>query len=371
MKYKKLILLFILMNFVSRAQESANDNVPFHLGKESFNLRDSVKTVKFRYSFYRKGLSSAYDRSTFYNTRDVKHDPLHTFYPNGLLKISHNSQADSIYRDIILNDVANSEYEYSNEDILSKKVLKINHKHYYPISDDYLLRNTNYNVRGYPSTIVSSRDLLENIYKYTLDEKNRVKEILEYFVSHLEDTIPSGKIAKEDLWLRIVNYYNEKNLVIKQKVLNGPKDNFDPSFQFSYESSEFCNDLELRYNYDSQNRMIQSLLYGCGKIVMQEDYTYHPTKDFVEQVVYYMDGRMSTVFMPTKRFIKTYNEYGDVIENRFLPDYEGQSNKKMRSRYYVYEYDAHNNWTKCYMYLEGTKEGEPTMIAERQIEYYK
>jgi hypothetical protein len=68
--------------------------------------------------------------------------------------------------------------------------------------------------------------------------------------------------------------------------------------------------------------------------------------------------------------VKKFNQYGDVVETNYIPDYEGQSDPKMRPHYYTYEYDKHNNWIKCYMYLEGTKEGEPTMIAERQIEYY-
>jgi hypothetical protein len=43
---------------------------------------------------------------------------------------------------------------------------------------------------------------------------------------------------------------------------------------------------------------------------------------------------------------------------------------KYRYRYYDYDYDKHNNWIRCRMFLEGNHEGEPSIILEREIEYY-
>jgi hypothetical protein len=347
--------------------QKGDTDVPFYLGKDYSNLRDNVKEAKFRHSFYRKGLTEE-EKWTFYLIRDTKYSPIKVFNSDGLLKFSNSSMPDSIYK--VTNIQTDNEYQYDNKEINLKEIPKLKHKFYYPLSDDYLLKRINYNVRSYVGGS-ENRSLMELLYQYTFDEKNRIKEISEYSPSHLEDTILSRKMVKEDVWLKIINFYNEKDLVIKQKMIRGPKDDFDSSFEFSYESIGFCEDIELKYSYDNQDRMTKVLFYGCGKIVLQEDYVYNKTQDYVEQVTIFMNGRLSGFVLPTKRFVKRFNQYGDVIETTYIPDYDGQSNPKMRPHYYTYEYDSHNNWIKCYMYLEGTKDGEPTMIGERQIEYYK
>jgi|LakMenE01Jun11ns_1017448.scaffolds.fasta_scaffold9852728_2 hypothetical protein len=362
---KKSIFFLFFFSVLCHSQKE-NTNVPFYLGKEYYNLRDSVKEVKFMHSFYRKGLTDE-EKWTFYLIRDTKYGPIKVFNSDGLLKFSNSSMPDTIYKVTNLRTV--DEYQYC-KNFNSKEIPKIKHKFYYPLGDDYLLNRVDFNFKGYVGGS-KNRDLIEKLYGHTFDVKNRIKEVSEYFPSHLEDTIPSGKMVKEDIWLQIVNSYNEKDLVVKQKMIRGPKDDFDSSFELSYESIGFCEDIELRYSYDNQDRMTRLVFYGCGKIVLQEDYVYNKTQDYVEQVSYFMNGRLSGFVLPTKRFVKKFNQYGDVIETTYIPDYEGQSNPKMRPHYYTYEYDSHNNWIKCYMYLEGIKDGEPTMIGERQIEYYK
>jgi hypothetical protein len=354
------------MGFLCTAQKK-NYDPPFYFGKEYYNLRDSVKEVKFRHSFYRKGLTDE-EKWTFYLIRDTKYSPIMVFNTDGLLQFSNSSMPDTIYK--VTNPRMVFEYQYDKKETNLNEISKFKHKFYYPLSDDYLLKRVNTNVRSYIGQEIKNRDLFERLYQCTFDDKNRIKEIKEYSPRHLRDTIPSGKMVKEDVWLRIVNFYNEKDLIIKQKMIRGPKDDFDSSFELSYESIGFCEDVELRYSYDNQDRMTKVVFYGCEKIVLQEDYVYNDTQDYVEQVTYFMNGRLAGFVLPTTRFVKRFNQYGDVVETNYIPDYEGQSDPKMRPHYYTYEYDNHNNWIKCYMYLEGTKEGEPTMIAERQIEYY-
>jgi hypothetical protein len=366
MNYKKSILLLLFLGFLCTAQKK-NYDPPFYLSKEYHNLRDSVKEVKFRHSFYRKGLTDE-EKWTFYLIRDTKYSPIRVFNSDGLLQFSNSSMPDTIYKVTNLRTV--SEYQYHNKEINLNEIPKLKHKFYYPLSDDYLLNHVDRNVMGYVGGS-NNRRLLEWLYNFNFDEKNRIKEMKEYVPIHLEDTILSGKMVKEDIWLRIVNFYNDKDLVIKQKMIRGPKDDFDSSFELSLETVYFCDDVELRYSYDNQDRMTRVVFYGCEKIVLQEDYVYNDTQDYVEQVTYFMNGRLAGFVLPTTRFVKKFNQYGDVVETNYIPDYEGQSDPKMRPHYYTYEYDKHNNWIKCYMYLEGTKEGEPTMIAERQIEYYK
>lgn len=109
-------------------------------------------------------------------------------------------------------------------------------------------------------------------------------------------------------------------------------------------------------------------MYGCGEVVAKQEYSYHPTKDYLEKVKCYVTGP-GEVSNPTKRFVMTYNEQGDLIEKAFTPNYPQQILTE-KIRYYSYEYDSHKNWIKCNMYLEGTKEEEPSLAAERKIEYY-
>lgn len=46
----------------------------------------------------------------------------------------------------------------------------------------------------------------------------------------------------------------------------------------------------------------------------------------------------------------------------------GRRIKLPESIYYKYDYDKYNNWYKCYIYMEGTKEGEPTAVIIRELE---
>lgn len=189
----------------------------------------------------------------------------------------------------------------------------------------------------------------------------------EYTLQRFGKATLNKKYIEEDLFKRKLFTYNDKGQVVNQKIMAGL---WGKKMAYTDMGSEcgFCDDLQLKYAYDQIGRIIQVIIYGCGKIVVQEDYIYHPTKDYVEKVKFYVTGprEMSN---PTKRFVMTYNEQGDIIKKEYVPDYPEQRFKE-KTRYYTYEYDSHNNWIKCNMYLEGTKEGEPTLVGERKIEYY-
>ncbi|HWR94280.1 MAG TPA: hypothetical protein VN192_03675, partial [Flavobacterium sp.] len=200
----------------------------------------------------------------------------------------------------------------------------------------------------------------------------RIKEELKYIL-YPSDSIPINNYSKENLISRILFFYNEKDQVVYQKPMPGYTNPDEvsvntPSFGALGTESGFCNDLQLKYKYDTQGRMIQALFYGHGQTIAKEDYIYHPTKDYIQKVKCYVTGPGGDI-NPTKNFIKTYNEQGDIIEKEFIPDYPEQ-NIYPRIKYYSYEYDSHNNWIKCNMFLEGTPEGEPSLVAERKIEYY-
>ncbi|WP_173966501.1 hypothetical protein, partial [Flavobacterium collinsii] len=207
-------------------------------------------------------------------------------------------------------------------------------------------------------------------YVYNYDNRGRIKEELEY-VLNPSDTIPLKRYNPKDFDIKISFFYNEKDQVVNQKIVSGPMNEGQiKSVVFDALNTEygFCNDLQLKYKYDDQGRMTQALFYGEGQTISREDYVYHPTKDYVETVKYYVTGP-GEISNPTKNFIKIYNEQGDVVEKEFILDFPEQT-LDVKKFYYTYEYDSHNNWIKCNMFLEGTPSGEPTLVAERKIEYY-
>lgn len=75
-------------------------------------------------------------------------------------------------------------------------------------------------------------------------------------------------------------------------------------------------------------------------------------------------------FQVTKNTVFHYDEYGSIIQRDYVPK-EYQDLGLPVSTYYKYDYDKYNNWYKCYIYMEGTNEGEPTALVIRELEYYE
>jgi len=145
---------------------------------------------------------------------------------------------------------------------------------------------------------------------------------------------------------------------------------------FGTEAS-FCKDLQTTYDYDDSNRITKiTLSNSCEGIVFQESYTYHPQKGYVTLA--------STIFnsyhsYSSSRMTSHYNEHGDITEINFIAkQVPGLPPKKTplmigntpMNHYYDYDYDKHGNWIRCRYYLDGIKDGEPSAISERVIEYF-
>ena len=81
----------------------------------------------------------------------------------------------------------------------------------------------------------------------------------------------------------------------------------------------------------------------------------------------------------TNNTLLTNNEHEDLIAIKFInnpKEYWDPTPERTTTwdggpleMTYNYDYDSHNNWIKCRMYLQENKE-EPTIIAERVIEYF-
>lgn len=380
------------------------------------NLKDSVKAVYFKFNEPKKCLLEV-EREEAFSNNLIKDDSIIYFdkfqriigpgyskmkYDYSSFKMELTFQKKNDYSTArhkrIKEYINNYEYIYKNDnDWLEKSKYKTALKQYYPVWNRNLLLKLN----EIPVTITNSKYVVEvngkigqiyreYIYSYIYDKQGRISEEKQYNIIRT-GIRPKKKINEDDLFTRKLFFYNEKGQVVKQLIIAGPqakgyKDPDSPHygkyltkspdyFRSEKSPSQFYADmgtkclfyehLQLRYTYDSIGRITQVAL-GSDNVVAVQDYTYHPTKDYVETVKCFTSD-LDFAFKGSSRTVKTFNEQGDMIKIESIPDVPQKNNMIY---YYSYEYDSHNNWIKCNMYMEGTNLGDPTLVAERRIEYY-
>jgi len=365
---------FVIAIFFSISATS--QNVPYYSGLLSQihgsytneNLKDSVKTVKFKYSNLKESLSDK-DQSRAIISNDIRRNYYLEVDKYGRVKTVLDQIPGFEYVSNIDHSIT-EDYIYDDEDWLSKNNYKSSLKQYYPVKNHNLLLKLNHIKVQKEEVRIKGKvwqEYEEDVYKYIYDKPGRIVEEQNYVVHRFSENITDKNPTSKDLFTRKLSVYNEKGQVEIQKIIAGLYAQ-DMSYSDMGTECGFCDDLQIKYAYDSLGRITEVILYGCGKIVAKENYSYHPTKDYVEKVKCHITGP-GELSNCTKNFVKTYNEQGNIIKKEFIPD-SPEQNLKEKVRYYTYEYDIHNNWIKCSMYLEGTNVGEPTLVAERKIEYY-
>lgn len=369
-----------LLNFVLFFSISINaQNIQKYSGLLSYkysgfsgqNLKDSIKSVHFKYIEPKEILAKKKTDQAIANAYGIEKKPAYIYFDEyqRILKRSFNLPS---YNYLNESDNRDSNYFYDPKDWFTKSNSKTTIKQYYPVRIHNLLIQLNQVLKPNDNEFTEEKgkiwpDYFENVFTYKFDKSGKIIEGNDYCVFRKGKRTLDKKYTKEDLITTKIFNYNEKDQVISQKIVPGP---FAKRMSYTDMGTEcpFCKDLQLQYNYDSQERVTEVTMYACGRIITKEEYSYHPTKDYVETVKYYVTGP-GEISNPTKNFIKTFNEQGDMIQKEFIPDFPEQT-IEIKQLFYTYEYDSHNNWIKCNMYLEGTKEGEPTLVAERKIEYY-
>lgn len=373
---KFLLLSILFLSIVTNAQSTKKYSL-LDSEKNEENLKDSVKSVLTYYSKINEALPRTFrNKVLVFNGAYTPYEYIE-LNRNGLSTMTIAGKPNDLgIRNFDLKAPYVSYFDYDSKDLEKKKIYKTVTKKYYPINDCLrVMPNENYYnySKDFDSTgvnLINKKELVQSIYVYESDNKGRIKEALEYTL-YPSDTIPIKKYNKENLEYRILFFYNEKNQVINQKIIGVVIDETlvnTPVFHALSTESGFSDDLQMKYKYDEKGRIIQVLLFGEGQTIAKEDYIYHPIKDYIQKVKCYVTGP-GEISNPTKNFVKTFNEQGDMIKKEFIPN-SPQQNIAIKEYYYSYEYDSHNNWIKCNMYLEGTKEGEPSLVAERKIEYY-
>ena len=220
------------------------------------------------------------------------------------------------------------------------------------------------------------------LYIYSYDTKGRVIEMKEYNPSHSEDFVPQKETRKDELFLTVHYKYNDKSQVIQQTFIGGVGNvgkygyyNFPLLYEAVYLEKE--QSTQVYYTYDKKGRIKEIYTYDNNTdpkkpLYMKAVYYYHPTKDYVEKSENFYEVDSGINDFPTKQWVSYFNEQGDIIKREFILNKFKNATIDTVTRYYEYEYDQYNNWIKCYLYLEGTKVvDDPSLIAERKIEYYK
>lgn len=332
------------------------------------NLKDSVKVVYSKMDVAKQNLIEA-EKSDFLRNNDIHGYKYIHFDRLGRIKERLGSSLSENYV-INFDKKKLKSYEYDESDWIEKNKYKISLKQYIPIQNHNLLQKLNKINVPKDTVIIGDKIWQEydvDVYNYIYDKQGRIQEEQSFCVYRVAPIIDEKKPNDGDLSTRKLFIYDRDGLVINQKIIRGSFSKNMPYTDMGTESP-FCDDLQLQYKYDKQARIIQVTMYGCEKIVAKDEYIYHPTKDYVEKVKCLVTGP-GEISNPTKNFIQIYNEQGDLIQKEFVPD-NPEQNLVVKVRYYTYEYDSHNNWIKCNMFLEGTPDGEPTLVAERKIEYY-
>lgn len=345
---------------------------PLCLGTKHYecNLNGAVQSQQIRYSYIKPGFKK-HEYMTFMIINDSKmFSPAYVeFYKNNHVKMTGGFVYDTVFYKPDKKHATS--YDYTAEDLNDKSQKKTNLKYYSNVYSRNLSLKPDQIINYYSD---GGKRILDYKYKYKFDKKNRVKEELFYVVPAIDDSISSNKTRLKDLEWKVTFFYNEKDQVIKQKIYGGPSLDFKSAGSSEYIVVNFgasldIPNLETSYAYDNKGRMTEIVLYSGQKLLMQEKYYYHPTKDYVEKSVYY--SVRNDFYSRRKKIIRYFNEYGDIIKKEFVPNFLGQYiDVEARTRFYDYEYDSHNNWIKCYIYLEGTKESGPTLISEKKLVYY-
>ncbi|KGO85796.1 hypothetical protein Q765_14310 [Flavobacterium rivuli WB 3.3-2 = DSM 21788] len=341
-----------------------------HIDKESrswgLNLKDSVKSVRFFYTKYKEGLNPT-DKSRIYYSNDVRNNFYYEFDKKGNILSQMMFLKDSINQPIISDSVHKFFYDVKDIELKSKYV--INKKQVYPAYIDNLVKL--YHHEYFKLKSYSAPELNQTFFDYTFED-GKIKEERRYYASLYNNKLVD-RPKESDLDIMQIYYYDTRGNLIKQQIFPGAVGKRVGSLSILETEINFCNDSNLSYEYDNMDRVIKVKLTSCKTLIASEEYIYHPSKNYITKLKRFINEPMFSSY-PSRNMIADYNEYGDITHMHFVVVGDTTPPRKKIGlepvdRYYDYDYDRHNNWIKCRMYLMGDKD-EPTVTAERIIEYY-
>ncbi len=260
--------------------------------------------------------------------------------------------------------------------------------------DIYKLNVNNYKLDS------KEEDLSIYLYIYDFDTKGRIrkqKEYIKYYFDcvNYQDTLkmfnksPKKHLSdQENLRFEWDYHYDNQDRIVKLVMNNIGVDNQNSKVNTR-------NKLIYEMVYDNQNRVIELEVFSTGtnrpepKLNKTYKYGYHPTENYLlykeeilDSIYFYKWNNGGSYEYRDIHSKIHYNTYGNIIKREFLSErskmvnerkdpYEEWWRNPYAPRYYEYEYDKYNNWTKCTAYLRGVKTPKPSVVIEREITYYE
>lgn len=239
------------------------------------------------------------------------------------------------------------------------------------------------------------------IYIYDFDTKGRIrkqKEYIKYYFDcvNYQDTLkifnksPQEHLSdQEDLKFEWDYHYDNQDRIVKLVMNNIEVDNKKD------EGGNIINKKIYEFEYNDDNKVIELRVFDTGLKRPKEDltktykYEYHLSEGYMiskeeilEPYYFYTRNDGGNYYYTDIHSKIHYNAYGNIVKREFLSDrskavnarkdpYEEWWRNPFAPRYYEYEYDKYNNWTKCTAYLRGIKTPKPSVVIEREITYYE
>ncbi|MDE7103419.1 MAG: hypothetical protein K2O46_04110 [Bacteroidales bacterium] len=200
-------------------------------------------------------------------------------------------------------------------------------------------------------------------------ELNQKGDMLFYFTTEEKDGKPSTqkRYSDKDLMDAYGTFdYNAKGKIQSESVYNAEGD-LSYTEIYTYDKSGRLGNVTRRnprgeklqtmeYAYDAAGHRTMEQMKGKeDRLIYRKNMAYDAQGRLINEEYYNKDGVMKS------KTAYTYNDKGDIDYVR-----EGVPGGSVGTMKLVYEYDTHNNWTRCTIYANDCV---PTTIVARQIEY--
>jgi len=207
------------------------------------------------------------------------------------------------------------------------------------------------------------KDTLRYSYTYIEEKPKEIRERMEY-----QNKIEHRQVYSynDDGMLTSITAIYNQNAPPKARSLMYSAIYIGRSFYLEVPDVQRAN---YSFQYDSLKRINKAWVRIPEGKLWEEQYSYINKNRSPSKIDRFIVSGFSYGQFFTDNECEWYNHHGDPIRTE---NYDDQGNL-VKTRFYDYVYDDHNNWIQCDMYLEGgpTKTSLPTIRLHRDIQYYE
>ena len=368
-------LLFTFFSCNAQQKEEQQEVSLVQTDWERYNLKGKVQELKTTYErFYADTLpTNVIGRYEFFRNDFDYMERLPTGYylftNEGFFVKNNRRYQDSLFLFSVLNaknDTYTYMYVYDTTDLKEKQKIKGRYKYLYPIYDPYDVKINNKWIQK--KQIQDSILYFNDIYEYTINNNGLVSEE-KYYMGSREG-------YKDFHHRRKAYHHDDKNRVVAVDLFFREEPGVPP-LPFDFTHIDYFgmlyipvqNKIRYEYDYDDNDRITEVRFRLDDAVIWSETYRYNRSSRKPSELDrFIVSARTSGVFI-SDNATEWYNEHADIVKVEY---YDNRSKEVIHTRFYDYEYDEHNNWIVCRMYLEGApaRTENPTRIAYRTITYY-